>query len=309
MLGGVERVVSALQQALQRIVPLAGHRDADADRDRQRVALSLQGEGPVGHRDAQTLGDEHRLAEAGLGHYHDKLLAAQATDQVDAAHLAHRALGEFAQDLVAGRVAMTVIDLLEMIDVEEHHRGLVAALGPASEQLVQMREDVAAIVEPGQFVGQRQGQAAAVICAQPLGQAFAADLGAHPRQELVAIDRTDQVIVGAEIEPLGEPRQLAVIGHQQDRQLARAFVRPPLRHQTQRVAIRHRQAGDDQLDRIVQRLCASAQEEARTTEAATGPSVSAVCPPIVGKSAKPPGRTLRSFSMILATISGVIGSI
>jgi hypothetical protein len=35
---------------------------------------------------------------------------------------------------------------------------------------------------------------------------------------------------------------------------------------------------------------------------------SAVCPPIVGNSAKPPGLTLRSFSMILATISGVIGS-
>ena len=36
--------------------------------------------------------------------------------------------------------------------------------------------------------------------------------------------------------------------------------------------------------------------------------LSAVCPPMVGNSAKPPGTTLRSFSMILATISGVIGS-
>jgi len=35
---------------------------------------------------------------------------------------------------------------------------------------------------------------------------------------------------------------------------------------------------------------------------------SAVCPPMVGSSAKPPGSTLRSFSMILATTSGVIGS-
>ena len=32
--------------------------------------------------------------------------------------------------------------------------------------------------------------------------------------------------------------------------------------------------------------------------------LSAVCPPMVGSSAKPPGRTCRSFSMILATISG-----
>ncbi len=37
--------------------------------------------------------------------------------------------------------------------------------------------------------------------------------------------------------------------------------------------------------------------------------LSAVCPPMVGSSANPPGRTLRSFSMIRVTISGVIGSI
>ena len=36
--------------------------------------------------------------------------------------------------------------------------------------------------------------------------------------------------------------------------------------------------------------------------------LSAVCPPMVGNSAKPPGTTFRSFSMILATSSGVIGS-
>ena len=36
--------------------------------------------------------------------------------------------------------------------------------------------------------------------------------------------------------------------------------------------------------------------------------LSAVCPPIVGSSAKPPGTTLRSFSMMRVTISGVIGS-
>ncbi len=35
---------------------------------------------------------------------------------------------------------------------------------------------------------------------------------------------------------------------------------------------------------------------------------SAVCPPMVGSSAKPPGTACRSALMIFATISGVIGS-
>ena len=34
----------------------------------------------------------------------------------------------------------------------------------------------------------------------------------------------------------------------------------------------------------------------------------AVCPPIVGSSAKPPGTARRSAAMIFATISGVMGS-
>ena len=144
-----------------------------------------------------------------------------------------------------------------MVDVEHQHGGVRAgAVGHRADQLFEMREDVAAVVEPGQLVGQRQRQAAAVVLAQPVLQPLAADLGAHPRQQLVAVDRADQIVVGAEIEPLGQPRQLAVVGEQQDRQLARCLVRAPLRDQAQRVAVGHRQAGDDQLDAVVEHVAA-----------------------------------------------------
>ena len=122
--------------------------------------------------------------------------------------------------------------------------------GHARQQLVQMREHIAAVVQPGQLVGQGQRQAAPVIRPQPFLQALAADLGAHPRQQLVAVDRADQIIVGAEVEPLGQPRQLAVIGHQQDRQVAPALVGAQLRDQPQRIAVGQRQADDRQLDAV-----------------------------------------------------------
>ena len=64
-----------------------------------------------------------------------------------------RALGQFAQHIVAGEVAVAVVDLLEMIDVEHHHRGRGAALGQPRHQLGQMGKDIAPVVEPGQLVG------------------------------------------------------------------------------------------------------------------------------------------------------------
>ncbi len=85
---------------------------------------------------------------------------------------------------------------------------------------------------------------------QPVLQAL------NARQQFVAIDRADEIVVGAEIEPLGQAGQLAGVGDQQDRQLPGRLGGAPLRDQAQRVAIRHRQAGDDQLDRRVERaLC------------------------------------------------------
>ncbi|MBV8778118.1 MAG: diguanylate cyclase, partial [Alphaproteobacteria bacterium] len=140
-----------------------------------------------------------------------------------------------------------------MFDVDDHQRRVGGALiVDPPYQLFEMRHDVAPVVEAGQFVGQRQRQAAPVVLVQPVLQALAANLGAHTRQHLVAVDRADQIVVGAEVEPLGEARQFALVGKQQDRQLAERLDRAPLRHQAQRVAVGHRQAEDDQLDRFVE---------------------------------------------------------
>src|SRR2546425_161903 len=74
-------------------------------------------------------------------------------------------------------------------------------------------------------------------------QALGADVGARPRQQLFAVAGADQIIVGPEIDPLGEAGKCPLFGEQQDRQLARRPGRAPLRDEPQRVAIRHCQAG------------------------------------------------------------------
>ncbi len=119
------------------------------------MAALLHDKRLVGDREAKSVGDDRGAAEAGLRHHDNEFLAAQAADQIDAAYVAQRTLSQFAQHVVAGEVAVAVIDLLEMVDVEHHQRGRGGALGQPRHQLGQMGKDVAPVVEPGQLIGQR----------------------------------------------------------------------------------------------------------------------------------------------------------
>ena len=83
---------------------------------------------------------------------HDELVAAEAGDDVGAAHGVAQPVGHGAQQLVAARVAQRIVDLLELVEVDEvdgerpaaaqaRHRGvhLVAekrAVGQAGERIV-----------------------------------------------------------------------------------------------------------------------------------------------------------------------------
>ena len=168
------------------------------------------------HRSAQALGHHRRRLKVGLGHDDDELLAAEACDKIDAAHAAQGAIGQLAQRVVAAGMPELVVDRLEVVDVEHHQRGVadVAVIGHAQQQLFEMGDDVAAVVETGELVGQRQRQAAPVILMQPILQPLAAYLAADARQQLVPVNGADQIVVGAEVQPLRETRQLAFVGKQ-----------------------------------------------------------------------------------------------
>ena len=67
-----------------------------------------------------------RARKVGLGEDQRELLAAVSTGEVDLAHAAEQELPDGAQDRVAGLVAMGVVDLLEVVEVEEDERERVA---------------------------------------------------------------------------------------------------------------------------------------------------------------------------------------
>jgi hypothetical protein len=62
-------------------------------------------------------------------------------------------------------------------------------------------------------------------------------LGAHPRQELVLVDRAQQIIVDADLEPARHAYGVVRFGHGEDRQVARAVKRAQLAAEPQRIEV------------------------------------------------------------------------
>ena len=77
------------------------------------------------------IGDDAGSGGLGLGHDDGELVAADAREQVRAAHGAGQVRRDVDQDLIAGLVAEGVVDGLELVDVDEGQRERSAVpLGP-----------------------------------------------------------------------------------------------------------------------------------------------------------------------------------
>ena len=129
--------------------------DRDADR-----ALALEREAAdddrLLERLEQPLGDERAgVAVAHLGDQDAELVAAEAGDHLAVAEHALEALGHALEKEVAVVVAERVVDLLEAVEVHQHHGDeLLLALG-AEDRLLHEVVEHRAVREAGERVGQR----------------------------------------------------------------------------------------------------------------------------------------------------------
>ena len=123
-----------------------------------------------------------------------------------------------------------------------------AVLVDPSDQFVEMSEQIAPVVETSQLIGQRKRQAAPIILLQPVLQPLAADLGGASAPAA----RCDPP-AGSDSRWRRDRGPLARRGKSRSSAISKigswrkALVGAALRDQPQRVAARHRQAGDDQL--------------------------------------------------------------
>ena len=83
-------------------------------------------------RDVREIGKARELRQ-----HHDELVAADAADRVAGAQLLGEALRHFLQHRVARGVPRRIVDRLEAVEVDEHHRGLLAVALAERERLGQ----------------------------------------------------------------------------------------------------------------------------------------------------------------------------
>ena len=86
--------------------------------------------GAPGDRRAQALGHRKGVMGGEAGQQHGELLAADAEDGVLVADGAAQGLGDLAQRLVADRMAVRVVDALEVVDVDRRERE--GGVGPSA---------------------------------------------------------------------------------------------------------------------------------------------------------------------------------
>ena len=175
MLGGVEtldvRAAVALARVERRIgvvddlVTVGARRGKgrDPDRDRERPAPAVvAGEG----RGEQVVGDDLGAVGRAVRQQERELVPAGSIRPVAPAQVGAHDLGHRAKELVAGRVAAQVVDLLEVVHVDDdegHRRPVVAGLG---DPRVELLLEGAVVAEAGQRVEQRIETGAVVRLAQ-----------------------------------------------------------------------------------------------------------------------------------------------
>ena len=101
--------------------------------------------------------DLHRTGSVGVGHQDGELVAADAEGAIGVArHLADQA-AHLAQQVVAGGMAVRLVDHLEIVEVDQQQRhGHLVARIPL-ELTVELLLEGAVVAQPGQRVTQRIG--------------------------------------------------------------------------------------------------------------------------------------------------------
>ena len=119
-LGLIHRGVGVAQQDIGAVVATDRQRDAHAHREEHRLIADAQ---RVLKILEESFGHEHGIVGTGdVLEQHDELVAAETADGVVGAEHRCEPFGEPDEHVVAGRVTEAVVDDLEVVDVEEHHR-------------------------------------------------------------------------------------------------------------------------------------------------------------------------------------------
>ncbi len=231
-LAGLLGAIQGEVRGLQGVDGLAvGHQpgDADAGADHQGAAIHMQRLAQAVEHALRHLFGVHQAGQ--VVQQHDELVAAEARQVVARSQAAEQALGDFHQHAVADRVAETVIDQLEAVQVDEQQAGLArAGAALAQQRLLQQFVQAQAVTQAGQRIVPR-GVAELVLTGLVLadvglraGHAPIGDHAARQHPEVIAVALADAVLVA---EQRAAAAQVRVDGLAQAGQVVRVHPGEP----------------------------------------------------------------------------------
>ena len=174
--------------------------------------------GPGADHRQQAAGALERLGLADAGDQHPELVAVETGEEVAGAHLIGEHLRDVGDDAIAGAAPEGVVDPLQVVEVDDHHRAALARQAARAEHPVDGRLEGATVHQARELVV--FGEVAEPV----LGRLLLADVGDQ------ALDDHHPVLVGrAGGGPVADPDQLAAapanpVGDVEGRPLARAAV-------------------------------------------------------------------------------------
>mmetsp|Transcript_67535 Transcript_67535/g.187133 ORF Transcript_67535/g.187133 Transcript_67535/m.187133 type:complete len:705 (+) Transcript_67535:27-2141(+) len=201
-LGGIQGPVGLAEQAVQvDQVARFGTGDAEAGGQLQGRAVGWR-DRRAGQLGAQPLGEPHRLVRPAVGRQDDELFTTVAGQQLAVANLGAREFRRRAQHGVTNRVAVQVVDMLEVVQVEddEGDRPAVAAC---------LRKQPGGTLDKGAAVRQASQEVGVAGHAQLLDQPLTLQLQRPAAQHRVA-QRRDGALQVADFVAAGRRRQPAV---------------------------------------------------------------------------------------------------
>ena len=106
-------------------------------------------------RPAQPFGDPAPVALADAGEHDEELLAAEAVDELEGVQALAQLIGDVAQRGVAARMAVLVVDRLEVVDVAQQQAHRLAGQARLMAELGEARDQRVAVEQAGQRIDDR----------------------------------------------------------------------------------------------------------------------------------------------------------
>ena len=222
-LGEVHRGVGLLDRDHRRRARL-GDRQPDARRDGEQVVAEAERLLDLADQSVAERRDRRHVLEA--AHHDQELVATETGHEVAGTHPPSDPIGDLAQHEVAGRVTVRVVDALEAVDVDEHHRALVVAV----------HQHALEVLEHGEPVGEAGQRIVAGLVSELLLELLALrDVAGEHRQQRLRLGRHhDRLCQHRDRRSLRRAHQLLTVergqelGEHADR-VASAASRPTMR--------------------------------------------------------------------------------